>query len=863
MLEPGSSDFPARGPMRSFCLSKCSPDSGVKTMILFPDFRWNVMQHRRNGARRLTVALSLLFCVLPCWTVVSAQTIRGHVVSADSTRTVPGVIVVLRDSSNADVARTLATGDGSFLLRVRIAGLYRIRALRIGFRPVEFGPYRMGLSEDVRVLLRLTDVPISLAAMSVTGRNECLAREEGGETTLVLWEEARKALTATLLTRTDLAPVATIASYERASDVRTGQLRSQQVHRQRGTSTRPYASPLTPEQYAARGYTEEDGTGTVYRAPDADVLLSESFAADHCFHMATSPSDSTQLGLAFRPTRADVTRIDIGGTLWLDRATNELRALDFRYAGLGKTASDAGAGGRMDFVHLPGGAWVTSRWEITAPRVVTVRGLQSTVSGSLRGGSSASGRAGTRDSIAEHWRIGGALLRVTLAGKEVWRGSSARLFGRVVDSGNGSPVAGASIALRGTNYAAVTDARGSFAIDDILLGSYDVEVQSPDVALGVNMPIIESIDLQDTTAVERTVHLPSLRTVVERACGTGDTLLAVIGRVEGTNHSPAVGARVEARWFTRVESNKAGNAPSQRLVATSTTDANGVYQVCGVPADRVIRVVAMQATARSAPLTTRIPLSQGLGRVDLQLREQQNTGELWGRVLVEGDTTGLAGARIEIPDVSAIATTSSTGSYRLGGIVPGPHLVQVRQLGYQSVSMEVELPDDHAVRRDINLRHVATLLDEVRIEGQMRKVPARFQDVYRRMTIANGSFFTSEDIERLNPPDVQSLLLRVPMVRVNAEGIQAARCNEGGALMLARGGQKAPSGGGKVQIYIDGLRMTGRLNLADPGAERIDVLRLVNPSQIQAIEVYSGVARIPGEFLEDACAVIAIWTKAY
>jgi hypothetical protein len=29
------------------------------------------------------------------------------------------------------------------------------------------------------------------------------------------------------------------------------------------------------------------------------------------------------------------------------------------------------------------------------------------------------------------------------------------------------------------------------------------------------------------------------------------------------------------------------------------------------------------------------------------------------------------------------------------------------------------------------------------------------------------------------------------------------------------------------------------------------------------MEVYTGIARIPGEYLEDACAVIAIWTKAY
>jgi len=29
------------------------------------------------------------------------------------------------------------------------------------------------------------------------------------------------------------------------------------------------------------------------------------------------------------------------------------------------------------------------------------------------------------------------------------------------------------------------------------------------------------------------------------------------------------------------------------------------------------------------------------------------------------------------------------------------------------------------------------------------------------------------------------------------------------------------------------------------------------------MEVYSGITQIPTEFLDDACAVIVIWTKAY
>ncbi len=245
---------------------------------------------------------------------------------------------------------------------------------------------------------------------------------------------------------------------------------------------------------------------------------------------------------------------------------------------------------------------------------------------------------------------------------------------------------------------------------------------------------------------------------------------------------------------------------------------------------------------------------------DLDAQERRVGAEIWGRVLEGGDTTGVPGAQVEILGLAVSSTTTRTGLYRLVGLTTGHHVLRVRLLGYRSVTLNVELQEGRADHLDIRLQRPPTELTEVRIEGELRKVPPRFNDVYRRMATANGKFFTREDIQRLNPQDVQSLLLQVATLRVNFQGIQFARCNEGGALVLS-------PGGGKVQIYIDGFRMTGRVRPVGEenaiAAEQREVLRMVKPSQIQAMEIYSGVSRIPGEFLEDACAVIAIWTRTY
>jgi hypothetical protein len=66
----------------------------------------------------------------------------------------------------------------------------------------------------------------------------------------------------------------------------------------------------------------------------------------------------------------------------------------------------------------------------------------------------------------------------------------------------------------------------------------------------------------------------------------------------------------------------------------------------------------------------------------------------------------------------------------------------------------------------------------------------------------------------------------------------------------------------KVQVYVDGIRVTALG--ADRGSDPItSALRLVPMRDIEFMEVYRGTAQIPVEFVNDACAVIAIWTRAY
>jgi hypothetical protein len=228
----------------------------------------------------------------------------------------------------------------------------------------------------------------------------------------------------------------------------------------------------------------------------------------------------------------------------------------------------------------------------------------------------------------------------------------------------------------------------------------------------------------------------------------------------------------------------------------------------------------------------------------MDARSQTPSGVvLSGRVSQAGDTTvSVGGAEVEIVGTGIHRYANGEGRFVVADILPGSYELRVRRIGYESASLRVVLAEGHSSQQNIELRRHPNALAEVRIKGRMMKVPARFEEVYARAAKGEGTFFFREDIDKLNSYDVRSLLNLVPTVQVNDRSITFERC-------------KGP--GSKVQVYIDGTRVTALY------ASTIDALLLVHVKNIEVMEVYTGVARIPAEFLNDACAVIAIWTKSY
>jgi hypothetical protein len=256
-----------------------------------------------------------------------------------------------------------------------------------------------------------------------------------------------------------------------------------------------------------------------------------------------------------------------------------------------------------------------------------------------------------------------------------------------------------------------------------------------------------------------------------------------------------------------------------------------------------------------------------LAPMDVRAQAPTTGAVISGRVTQAGDTTiGVGGAEVEIVGTALHRYANGEGFYRFTDVPAGTYELRVRMIAFQPATLRVQVEAGRSLNQNIALLRLTNALTEVRIEGRLLPVPARFEAVYARAARSNGKFFSRQDIQQLDPYDVKSLLNLVPTVQTNDRGITFERCQAGlSGMSISPRAQSATANlqPAKVQIYVDGQRMTGRAQRDSEGTETRDVLRLVNPRDIEAMEVYTGVARIPAEFLNDACAVIAIWTKSY
>jgi hypothetical protein len=629
---------------------------------------------------------------------LSAQTIRGQVADSVTRAPVGRGFVVLLGPGNQEIDRTLTTFDGRFTLPLPPdqRGPFRLRSERIGYRVAVTEPFDPA-GTGAEFTLWVTALPTALATIEVQERTECKVRPSEDEQTAIVWEEARKALAAASWTASGERYHVVSDVYERDMDRPRRRLIRERHRPAIGPSTTPFVS-RDPMELLQGGYLSNADGERFYYAPDAQVLQDEGFQETHCFRLRR-PEDGRDnlIGLAFEPVPSRELP-DVEGVLWLDRESSELRTMEYRYTNLPRNLrGDGSAGGVVEFMPLPSGAWIVHRWRI---------GIPTTLREEL---------ANPNAQYAWHWvqafrYAGGEVLTITdSTGTLVYETELAEVTGVVEDSlrGDGVPLAGAVVQVPGTWFADTTDQDGVYRLGVPLDGEYGITFTHPRADSMGYAPPARRLTLTRGRTDTLRLAFPPMENVLASFCpdhGAGDRVL--VGTVrDAVTGQPAPGAEVVASW-QRVYR----NLEFRDLEREVTTDSAGTFVVCGLEAGRPAVVYAAHDDDLSDMVRVwfagtgvevgnqhydTYQTAAGIWRRDLTLqRRGERTAVLAGLVTDALSSRPIPGAKVNIGGELLTAETDSTGMFRLEGPLSGKQRIAVGRLGYGARSGEVEIEED-------------------------------------------------------------------------------------------------------------------------------------------------------------------------
>ena len=258
-----------------------------------------------------------------------------------------------------------------------------------------------------------------------------------------------------------------------------------------------------------------------------------------------------------------------------------------------------------------------------------------------------------------------------------------------------------------------------------------------------------------------------------------------------------------------------------------------------------MRTLRLNGTRRLAALVVAFTLAAGSAELAAQ------GGTVTGSVRDAVSQTPLPGAQISIVGTTMGNLANNVGRYLILNVPAGTHTVRVNLIGYSTQDIEVTVAEGGAATADFTIRHDAISLEGVVVTGTAGQA--------RRREVGNSiSAIVAEDIRYTAVTDFGDVLQgRTSGIQVNDHSGQV-----GAASQIRLRGNNSLTQGNNPLIYVDGVRMESNpIGSDDEGAQTPSTLDMINPADIERMEVIKGPAATTLYGTEASGGVIQIFTK--
>src|SRR5688572_5274164 len=462
------------------------------------------------------------------------------------------------------------------------------------------------------------------------------------------------------------------------------------------------------------------------------------------------------------------------------------------------------------------------------------------------------------------------------AAQDTTRPALGSLLGTVFDSVHNTPLVGATVFVLGSPRIGATNDRGLFTVDSLPAGMHRIHVVHELLdSLGISM-VTDSFQVSPGERKVMELAVPSSETLVGVSCAPATRRLgpsAIIGRLlDADTDQPVAGARVSFAWS---ELSLADGLRRMPRVRGATANQDGVFRICGVPAEvegtlqaeksgittaevkvtfigqalviQGMRIGNANTVAKAERDTTQstAPAGRGAGEQRFSaVNYQKGQAILRGKV-VNANGTPMPRARVEVEGTIARSLTNEDGTFTLTELPSGTQSVVVRQLGFAPVSKAVNLSTREPTITTITMSQPVQVLESVVVTAQSDLGLENIGFLQRKRGMS-GTFMDAEEIMKRGPNMLTDVFRTVPSLRVVPVSPYDYAVESSRGNML---------GGNCVKYWLDG----SPFDAVFPG----DVDRMIPPYDIAAIEVYNG-STVPIQFTNansSNCAVIVIWSK--